>query len=173
MKCLLSTATFEWCCRILEGVKVNLPFRVDFSTQCLEKRQLTIISYTNMPSVHQSTALSWYCPTTISGAIYSSVPTKELVRSVWTQDRVFRRGYCHKYECVLLIMTTVWNLNRLILTAPRFDPFCKVGCPQTSFLAKSKSLNTMCPDSCNKTSGFKSERRITIFLKRMNSSILK
>ena len=41
-----------------------------------------------MPSVHQSTALVWPLPLITSGAMYSSVPTKELVRKFAMQDFV-------------------------------------------------------------------------------------
>ncbi len=41
-----------------------------------------------MPSVHQSTALVWPQPLITSGAIYSSVPTKELVRKLAMHDLV-------------------------------------------------------------------------------------
>lgn len=46
------------------------------------------ISYTKIPRVHQSTALVWPHPLMTSGAIYSSVPTKELVRKFAIQDFV-------------------------------------------------------------------------------------
>ena len=41
-----------------------------------------------MPKVHQSTALVWPHPLMTSGAIYSSVPTNELVRKLAMQDLV-------------------------------------------------------------------------------------
>jgi hypothetical protein len=46
------------------------------------------ISYTRMPSVHQSTALVWPLPLITSGAMYSSVPTNELVRKLAMHDLV-------------------------------------------------------------------------------------
>jgi len=46
------------------------------------------ISYTNIPKVHQSTALVWPHPLITSGAIYSSVPTNEFVRKLLMQDFV-------------------------------------------------------------------------------------
>ena len=45
-----------------------------------------------MPSVHQSTALVWPQPLITSGAIYSSVPTKEFVRKLAMQDLVSMVG---------------------------------------------------------------------------------
>ena len=41
-----------------------------------------------MPRVHQSTALVWPQPLMTSGAIYSSVPTNELVRKLAMHDFV-------------------------------------------------------------------------------------
>lgn len=123
---------------------------------------LTSISYTNIPSVHQSTELSWYWPTTISGAMYSSVPTKELVRSDWTQERVFSRGYCNGIKWLLPIWTLWHPRLPYAPTDSRIDPFCKVGYPQTSILAKSKSLKTICPDSCNNTSDFSGGRKLWV-----------
>ncbi len=45
-----------------------------------------------MPRVHQSTALVWPQPLMTSGAIYSSVPTKEFVRKFAMHDFVSMVG---------------------------------------------------------------------------------
>lgn len=45
-----------------------------------------------MPRVHQSTALVWPQPLITSGAMYSSVPTKEFVRKLAMQDFVSMVG---------------------------------------------------------------------------------
>lgn len=50
------------------------------------------ISYTRMPRVHQSTALVCPFPLMTSGAIYSSVPTKELVLKLAIHDLVSSVG---------------------------------------------------------------------------------
>lgn len=50
------------------------------------------ISNIRIPNVHQSTALVWPLPLITSGAIYSSVPTKELVRKLAMQDFVSMVG---------------------------------------------------------------------------------
>lgn len=46
------------------------------------------ISYINIPRVHQSTALVCPQPLMTSGAMYSSVPTNELVRKLFMHDFV-------------------------------------------------------------------------------------
>ena len=50
------------------------------------------ISYTRIPKVHQSTALVCPHPLITSGAMYSSVPTNELVRKSAMQDFVSMAG---------------------------------------------------------------------------------
>ena len=51
------------------------------------------ISYMRMPKVHQSAALVWPLPRITSGAMYSSVPTNELVLKSAMQDFVSTKGY--------------------------------------------------------------------------------
>jgi hypothetical protein len=51
------------------------------------------ISYIRIPKVHQSTALVWPLPLITSGAMYSSVPTNELVLKSAMQDFVSTKGY--------------------------------------------------------------------------------
>lgn len=50
------------------------------------------ISYIRIPRVHQSTALVWPQPLITSGAIYSSVPTNELVLKSAMHDLVSMAG---------------------------------------------------------------------------------
>jgi hypothetical protein len=50
------------------------------------------ISYIKIPSVHQSTALVCPHPLITSGAMYSSVPTKEFVRKFAIHDFVSIAG---------------------------------------------------------------------------------
>lgn len=85
------------------------------------------ISYTRIPSVHQSTALVWPHPLITSGAMYSSVPTKELVRKLAIQDLVSTIG---SEDCDAPERETI-----MVGTPPGSDCF-----------DKSKSDNMMCPD---------------------------
>lgn len=85
------------------------------------------ISYTRIPRVHQSTALVWPHPLITSGAMYSSVPTKELVRKFAMQDFVSMVG------------------NEFVLVPLR--PIIIVGFPPGSdCFDRSKSDNIMWPD---------------------------
>jgi len=85
------------------------------------------ISYTNMPRVHQSTALVWPQPLITSGAIYSSVPTNEFVRKLFMHDLV-----------------STWPGE---FALPPFRPRIIVGFPPGSdCLERSKSDNIMWPD---------------------------
>lgn len=85
------------------------------------------ISYMRMPNVHQSTALVCPLPLITSGAMYSSVPTKELVRKLAMQDLVSMVG-------------------REDVDVP-FLPMIMVGLPPGSdCLDRSKSESMMWPD---------------------------
>jgi hypothetical protein len=85
------------------------------------------ISYMRMPSVHQSTALVCPLPLITSGAMYSSVPTNELVRKLAMHDLVSMVG--SEFGLV------------------PFLPMIMVGLPPGSdCFERSKSDNMMCPD---------------------------
>src|SRR2546421_1056863 len=55
------------------------------------------ISYIRIPRVHQSTALVWPLPLMTSGAMYSSVPTNELVLKSAMHDFVSTKGYMFEF----------------------------------------------------------------------------
>lgn len=99
--------------------------RPDGSTSAFDHK-LTIISYTRIPSVHQSTADVWPFPLMTSGAIYSSVPTNELVRKSAMHDLVSTS------------ITPFWPLlERTTVGAPAGPVLC---------FERSKSDNMICPD---------------------------
>jgi hypothetical protein len=86
----------------LKGVVANYLFSLTVRTRCTYNTQtsnrpserLTIISYTRIPKVHQSTAEVCPHPLITSGAMYSSVPTNELVRKSAIHERVSTRIVC-------------------------------------------------------------------------------
>lgn len=85
------------------------------------------ISYTSMPSVHQSTALVCPQPLMTSGAIYSSVPTNELVLKFAMHDLVSIAGS--------------------VLELVPFRPSIIVGLPpESDCFDRSKSDSMICPD---------------------------
>lgn len=86
------------------------------------------ISYTRIPRVHQSTALVWPQPLITSGAIYSSVPTKEFVRKLAIHDLVSMAG--SEFDDGPLDL-----VNRIPGLPAESDCF-----------DRSKSDNMMCPD---------------------------
>ena len=86
-----------------------------------------------MPNVHQSTALVWPHPFMTSGAMYSSVPTNELVRKFAMHDLVSIVG-------------------REVGVAP-LRPTIIVGAPPgPDCLERSKSESIMWPDWWSKIS---------------------
>jgi hypothetical protein len=85
------------------------------------------ISYISMPSVHQSTALVCPHPLITSGAMYSSVPTKEFVRKFAIHDFVSMAG---------MLCDVPLRLAKRMPGRP----------PESDCLERSKSDNIMWPD---------------------------
>lgn len=92
------------------------------------------ISYTSIPRVHQSTAEVCPQPLMTSGAMYSSVPTKELVLKFAIQDLVSIVGS----ELAVAPLRP-----KIIVGAP----------PGSDCLERSKSDSMICPDWCRRISG--------------------
>lgn len=94
------------------------------------------ISYIKMPRVHQSTALVCPQPLITSGAMYSSVPTKEFVRKLAMQDLVSMVGREVEFGFEEMPPPPEREFDRIMVGAP----------PGSDCFERSKSESIMWPD---------------------------
>lgn len=147
MKCFVSGVAFEWCGRIL-GVVVltnnSCEIILDIETLCLPASRTQIYLVSTNPQNYRDIGPPLFPAQCIPPSRQRSLCAMFEHKSAYSSgDATTSPNLAYMHHDVVFSK---------VLTFPLCVPLCSVGYPNASFFARSKSLNTMCPDSLKRTS---------------------